>query len=214
MQVRLHDAVRERLRAAEPHGGSGDGAAAARGSGASLREDCERLTQALAALHLYRRDQHYVVIDGKVQIVDESTGRVMPDRAWEHGLHQMIEAKEGVAATGERDTLARITYQRFFRRYLRLSGMTGTGDRGGCRDRPRLRRAGAARSAAPTVALARRRRHAATPDAASKWDAVIASVRRHAVRDRRPVLIGTRTVQASEDPVAAARPPPASTTWC
>jgi preprotein translocase subunit SecA len=68
------------------------------------------------------------VVEGKVQIVDESTGRVMPT-VWERGLHQMIEAKEGLDASGERVTLARITYQRFFRRYLRLAGMTGTAPR-------------------------------------------------------------------------------------
>ena len=62
----------------------------------------------------------------KVQIVDEYTGRVMPDRSWERGLHQMIEAKEGVEVTGQRKTLAQMTYQRFFKRYLLLSGMTGT----------------------------------------------------------------------------------------
>ncbi|HSN33981.1 MAG TPA: DEAD/DEAH box helicase, partial [Ideonella sp.] len=92
----------------------------------SPRERDENVQRALAALHLYGRDRQYVVVDGKVQIVDESTGRIMPDRAWERGLHQMIEAKEGVTLTGRRDTLARITYQRLFRRYLRLCGMTGT----------------------------------------------------------------------------------------
>jgi preprotein translocase subunit SecA len=61
-----------------------------------------------------------------VQIVDEYTGRVMADRSWERGLHQMIEAKEGCAITGQQETLARISYQRFFRRYLRVAGMTGT----------------------------------------------------------------------------------------
>ena len=76
--------------------------------------------QALTALTLFRRDQHYVVTDGKVQIVDESTGRIMPDRSWERGLHQMIEAKEGCEPTERRETLARITYQRLFRRYIRL----------------------------------------------------------------------------------------------
>src|SRR5204862_7230280 len=81
----------------------------------------------LAALLLYARDQHYVVSeDGKVQIVDESTGRDMPDRSWERGLHQLIEVKEGCEPTERRETLARLTYQRLFRRYLRLAGMTGT----------------------------------------------------------------------------------------
>src|SRR5207244_4305288 len=94
---------------------------------ATARQREEAVHQALSALHLYARDQHYVVADGKVQIVDESTGRAMPDRAWERGLHQMVEAKEGLALTGARETLARLTYQRLFRRYLRLSGMSGTG---------------------------------------------------------------------------------------
>lgn len=92
-----------------------------------MRQAREQLAQqALTAIHLYQRDREYVVIDGKVQIVDESTGRVMPDRSWEAGLHQLVEAKEQVALTGTRNTIARITYQRFFRRYLKLSGMSGT----------------------------------------------------------------------------------------
>ncbi|ARN76454.1 prepilin peptidase [Oceanicoccus sagamiensis] len=86
----------------------------------------ELIKQALSALHYYQKDQHYLVKDGKVQIIDESTGRVMPDRSWERGLHQMIEVKEGCAISGRQETLARISYQRFFRRYLHLAGMTGT----------------------------------------------------------------------------------------
>ncbi len=86
----------------------------------------ELVRKALTALYLYRRDEHYLVQDGKIQIVDEFTGRVMPDRAWEGGLHQLIEAKERCEVTGQRETVARISYQRFFRRYLKLSGMTGT----------------------------------------------------------------------------------------
>ena len=82
--------------------------------------------QALTAQHLFIRDTHYLVKEDKIQIIDEYTGRVMADRSWEGGLHQMIEVKEGVAATERQVTLARISYQRFFRRYLRLSGMTGT----------------------------------------------------------------------------------------
>ena len=67
-----------------------------------------------------------MVTDGKVQIVDEYTGRIMPDRLWSDGLHQMIEHKEGCALSARRTTIARITYQRFFRRYRRLTGMSGT----------------------------------------------------------------------------------------
>ena len=77
-------------------------------------------------MHLYLRDKHYIVDEGQVRIVDEYTGRVMADRSWERGLHQMVEAKEGLEISGRQETLARISYQRFFRRYLRLAGMTGT----------------------------------------------------------------------------------------
>jgi preprotein translocase subunit SecA len=156
------------------------------------------VTQALGALLLYRLDHHYVVSDGKVQIVDESTGRVMADRSWEQGLHQMIEVKEGCELSERRDTLARLTYQRLFRRYLHLSGMTGTA-REVAREinsvygldvvriplhRPSRRRTGAER-----VCLTR----------AEKWQRVADVVERLAVAARRPVLIGTRSVQSSEE---------------
>jgi preprotein translocase subunit SecA len=116
-QVRLLRPGLEQLeRLAAPHGGVW--------LGPRRREDL--VSRALSALHLFHRDQHYLIHDGKVQIVDEYTGRVMKDRSWEHGLHQMIEVKEGVPVTGRQDAVARISYQRFLRRYLRLSGMTGT----------------------------------------------------------------------------------------
>ena len=86
----------------------------------------ELVRQALVALNLFSRDKHYLVKEGKVQIVDEYTGRLMPDRSWERGLHQLIEIKENCEMTKRKETQARISYQRFFRRYLRLSGMTGT----------------------------------------------------------------------------------------
>ncbi|MGI9288639.1 MAG: hypothetical protein ACR2P1_24850, partial [Pseudomonadales bacterium] len=82
--------------------------------------------QALVALHLYQRDKHYLLREGEVQIIDQNTGRVMADRSWEQGLQQMIECKEECELSGQRETLARISYQRFFRRYLRLAGMSGT----------------------------------------------------------------------------------------
>ena len=86
----------------------------------------ELITQALSALHLYREGVNYLVVDDSVSIIDEYTGRVMADRTWEGGLHQMIEAKENCEISGRQETLARISYQRFFGRYLRLCGMTGT----------------------------------------------------------------------------------------
>ena len=93
-------------------------------AGAMRRE--ELVTQALSALNLFVRDEHYLVRDGKIQVVDEFTGRVMADRSWGQGLHQLIETKEGCELTARKEPLARISYQRFFRRYLHLSGMTGT----------------------------------------------------------------------------------------
>jgi preprotein translocase subunit SecA len=83
---------------------------------------------ALRAKHLYHRDQHYVVQNGEVVIVDEFTGRLMTGRRWSDGLHQAVEAKEGVAIQSENQTLASITFQNYFRMYGKLSGMTGTAD--------------------------------------------------------------------------------------
>ena len=83
---------------------------------------------ALRARHLYHRDQHYVVQEGEVVIVDEFTGRLMTGRRWSDGLHQAVEAKEGVEIQAENQTLASITFQNYFRLYGKLSGMTGTAD--------------------------------------------------------------------------------------
>ncbi len=93
-------------------------------TGRHRREDL--VNQALSAIHLFERDRDFIVRDGKVQIVDEYTGRVMADRSWERGLHQLIEAKEECEITSQNVTMARISYQRFFRRYKRMAGMTGT----------------------------------------------------------------------------------------
>jgi preprotein translocase subunit SecA len=160
----------------------------------SHREDLIR--QALSALHFYILDRHYIVDEGQVRIVDEYTGRIMPDRSWERGLHQMVEAKEGLEISGRRETLARISYQRFFRRYLRLSGMTGT-----------------AKEVADElwsvyhldvvrIPTNRRSSRQHKPDSihstsAEKWQAIAARVRaQHGAG--RPVLVGTRSVADSE----------------
>jgi preprotein translocase subunit SecA len=156
----------------------------------------ELVQQALSALHFFRRDVQYIVADGKVQIVDEYTGRVMPDRSWEHGLHQLIEAKEKCAITERRHTLARITYQRFFRRYLHLCGMTGTA----------IETAGELRALyglrvvrIPTNRPLRRTNLGSRVFCTGelKWKAVVDSVN-VAVRNGRAVLIGTRSVDSSE----------------
>jgi preprotein translocase subunit SecA len=84
--------------------------------------------QALKAHHLYRLDVEYMIKDGEIVIVDEFTGRLMPGRRWSDGLHQAIEAKEGVEVKNENQTLATITFQNYFRMYDKVSGMTGTAD--------------------------------------------------------------------------------------
>ena len=84
------------------------------------------LDQALRAVHMFRRDDHYIVKDDKVVIIDEFTGRMMDGRRWSNGLHQAVEAKEGVKIEPENQTMASITFQNYFRMYPKLSGMTGT----------------------------------------------------------------------------------------
>ncbi|MGB4600521.1 MAG: preprotein translocase subunit SecA [Trichlorobacter sp.] len=91
-------------------------------------ETLHHVNQALRAHAMYRRDVEYVVKDGEVLIVDEFTGRLMPGRRWSDGLHQAVEAKEGVRIESENQTLATITFQNYFRMYKKLSGMTGTAD--------------------------------------------------------------------------------------
>jgi preprotein translocase subunit SecA len=86
------------------------------------------LYAALRANHLFHRDQHYVVQNGEIVIVDEFTGRLMSGRRWSDGLHQAVEAKEGVAIQPENQTMASITFQNYFRLYGKLAGMTGTAD--------------------------------------------------------------------------------------
>ncbi|AWB21738.1 prepilin peptidase [Methylobacterium currus] len=161
----------------------------------------ELIRQALSALHLFHRDEHYILRDGKVVIIDEYTGRVMPDRAWSDGLHQMIEHKEGCALSSARTTLARMTYQRFFRRYCRLAGMTGT--TAGV-EAEFWTVYGLAVARIPTHRPIRRihRPDRVLPDEETKWAAVIERVTA-LNRQGLPVLLGTRSVAASD--VASAR---------
>lgn len=156
----------------------------------------EAVCTALAALHVYRSDLHYLVRDGQVHIIDDSTGRLAPGRVWSRGLHQMIELKEGCTPSAEQVTASQITYQRFFRRYLHVGGMSGT-----------VREA---RGELATVygldvvpvPLRRPGRRQVLPtrlfrDSHDQWQAVIA--RTLAVTGTgRPVLIGTDSVAASE----------------
>lgn len=91
-----------------------------------LRPWTAYVEQALRAKHIFRRDVHFVVTEDEVRIVDETTGRIFEDRSWQDGLHQAIEAREGLHVTPEKESLARITRQRFFRLYRNMCGMTGT----------------------------------------------------------------------------------------
>lgn len=156
----------------------------------------ELVGKALSALHLFQRDQHYIIAENKVQIVDEFTGRVMPDRTWERGLHQMIEAKEKCEITGQRRTLSQITYQRFFGRYLLLAGMTGTAEEVG----PELKRVyDLDVTRIPTHKPTRRQRlpNRVFRTSEARWRAV--AERAQAVAEEgRAVLVGTRSVEASE----------------
>lgn len=158
------------------------------------REDIMR--QALAAMHLYTRDRHYIVEEERVRIVDEYTGRVMADRSWERGLHQMVEAKEGLEISGRQETLARISYQRFFRRYLKLAGMTGTA-REVAGELWAVYRLDTVRI--PTNRPQRRKIHGDLiyPTSQAKWQAIVDRVA-HLHSAGRPVLVGTRSVADSE----------------
>jgi preprotein translocase subunit SecA len=156
----------------------------------------ELAIQALVAREFFHRDKQYIIENGKIVIVDEFTGRPMPQRTWREGMHQAIEAKEGLPISDPSETIARLSFQRFFRCFHKLSGMTGT-----------------AREAAgefwqiyrlPVVTIPTNRpcvrehwNDRIFPDETSKWWAVSEEIARiH--ETGRPVLVGTRSVAASE----------------
>ena len=160
------------------------------------REAETLVKQALRALYGFHRGRDYLVREGKVQIIDANTGRLMPDHAWELGLHQMIEASEGCEVTDERQAIARISFQRFFRRYLHLSGMTGTakevsGELWSVYGLEVVK--------VPTFRPVRRTAVAERvyPTADRKWQAITQRVREIREADR-PVLVGTSSVEDSE----------------
>jgi len=156
----------------------------------------EMVRQALVALYLFHLDKHYLVKDKKVQIIDEYTGRLMADRSWERGLHQLIELKEGCEITSRKETKARISYQRFFRRYLQLAGMTGTAREvaGELWSIYRMR--------VVTVPTHRPMRRTYLSDrvyrtSEEKWTEIVKTIA-DLHQQERPVLAGTRSVEASE----------------
>jgi preprotein translocase subunit SecA len=161
-----------------------------------FKRPVEQVIQALSALHLFIRDRHYLVREGKVMIIDEHTGRVMPDRSWERGLHQLIELKEECELSKPRETLARISYQRFFRQFHHLCGMTGTArevanELWTVYGLPVVR--------VPTHRPSRRQRHPQQLFTSSdeKWLAVMQRIKVFQQQGR-PVLVGTHSVATSE----------------
>ncbi len=155
----------------------------------------ESVRQALSARYLFERGDHYLVRDGTVHIVDEYSGRILEGRSWNQGLHQLVEYKEGVEVTGRKLTIARTSFQKFFRRYNRLCGMTGT-----AREvRNELRSVYRMNVMRVSPNRPSRRKTLTTrvlPDLVAKREAI--AERARAVSDiGRPVLIGTRSVLAS-----------------
>jgi preprotein translocase subunit SecA len=154
------------------------------------------LSQALKAESLYKKDDDYAVIDGEVMIIDEFTGRILEGRRWSEGLHQAVEAKEGVAIREENQTLATITLQNYFRLYDKLSGMTGTALTEATEfmkiyEMPVVE----IPTNQPMVRLDKNDQIFKTKD--GKWQAVIdAIVQRHEAGQ--PVLVGTVSVEVSE----------------
>ncbi len=158
----------------------------------------ELVTQALVARHCYVRDEQYLVAeDQKVQIIDEFTGRIMADRSWRHGLHQAIEVKERAPVTADKENLARLSFQRFFRQYPLMSGMTGTawessGELWQIYQRPVVR----IPTNKPCIRIHLPVRFFDTMD--QKWEAVVKRVCE--LNDKGvPVLVGTRSVLASQE---------------
>lgn len=156
----------------------------------------EAICQALAAQHLFMRDKHYLVRDDQVHIIDEITGRLSPGRVWSRGLHQLIEIKENCKPSGEMLTAAQITFQRFFPRYHKLGGMSGT------ISEARAELFSVYRLKVVRVPLRQPSRRQLLPtcifkDEEAQWKVVVEHTRRiH--ESGRPVLIGTDSVAESE----------------
>ncbi len=156
----------------------------------------ELVTQALRAREFYHRGKQYVVEDEKIVIVDEFTGRLMHQRTWREGLHQAVEAQEGVAVTSPTETLARLSFQRFFRFYRKLSGLSGTVWEAGP-EVWHIYRLPVVRIPTNKPCIRVELGDRVFARAAEKWNAIVEEIAaRHA--QRQPVLVGTRSVAASE----------------
>ncbi len=154
------------------------------------------LIQALKAESLYKRDVDYAVIDGEVRIIDEFTGRILEGRRWSEGLHQAVEAKEGVAIQEENQTVATITYQNYFRRYDKLSGMTGTAITEAT-EFMKIYELQVVEIPTNEPMIRRDQNDQIYKTKEGKWNAVLAEIEaRHA--KEQPVLVGTISVEVSE----------------
>jgi preprotein translocase subunit SecA len=160
------------------------------------RRSMELIQQALTAKEFYACGKHYIIEDDKIVIVDEFTGRMMPDRTWRDGLHQAVEAKENVTVNPPKATFARISFQRFYRLYHKLCGMTGTASEAASEfwqiyhlpvvSIPTHRRC--QRKKLPDIVL---------PTQEAKWSTIVDEIKRiHSTGQ--PILVGTRSVHASE----------------
>ncbi len=154
------------------------------------------VNQALRAHSLYRRDVEYLVKDGQVVIVDEFTGRTMPGRRWSDGLHQAVEAKEGVKIERETQTLATITFQNFFRMYKKLSGMTGTADTEAA-EFAQIYNLDVTVIPTNQSMIRQDRADLVYRSADEKWNAVVEEIR-DAQQRGQPALVGTVSIEKSE----------------
>jgi preprotein translocase subunit SecA len=156
----------------------------------------EIFLQALKAHHLFEKDREYIIEDGKVVIVDKATGRTMPDRFWRNGMHQAVEAKEGLDISPSKDTCARISFQKFFRFYKSICGMTGTAREASSEfwelySLPLVR--------IPTHRPCIRQNNGALIffNQKKKWATVAQEIKRMSLSGR-PILVGTSSIHDSE----------------
>jgi preprotein translocase subunit SecA len=161
-----------------------------------IRPWIDYVETALRAEHLFRRDVHYVVKDDEVQLVDQTTGRIHSERQWNGGLHQAVQTLEGVPVKAESETIARITRQRFYQLYSGVCGMTGTAA-GGERELSEMYGLRVVQIPTNKPSLRRIEPHLSFATAEAKWDAVADEVAA-VIKTNRPVLVGTRTIEASE----------------
>ncbi len=159
-------------------------------------ETLHGVNQALRAHALYQLDVDYLIKDGKVVIVDEFTGRMMPGRRWSDGLHQAVEAKEGVKIERENQTLATITFQNFFRMYKKLAGMTGTADTEAA-EFGQIYKLDVNTIPTNRDMIRDDRADLVYRTAQEKWSAVVEEIR-EAQQKGQPVLVGTVSIEKSE----------------